>query len=158
MWRRDPRFGNLLPPRWEVRTICDLATRGTDTDKRLLFDVVDAVRARLTLLAALPLELAVTGFIEAISSQHGVRLDMLLACTGLNGRDPITQREVATVLGVSDQRVSQIVAQLYRQRDKVTPSGGIWMPQADAAVADGWPDQYTKSRNRRHPTLPPTMT
>ena len=41
---------------------------------------------------AVPLAEAVAGYVEAISSQHGIRLEVLLAYTGLNGRDPIGGR------------------------------------------------------------------
>ena len=67
-------------------------------------------------LAALPLERAVSGYVEAISGQLGIRLEVLLAYTGLNGRDPIMGREAGATLGVSYQRVQQISAQLHRNR------------------------------------------
>jgi hypothetical protein len=97
----------------------------------------------VTDLAALPLAEAVAGYVEAISGQHGIRLEALLAYTGLGGRDPITGREAAEILGTSSQRVQQISAQLIRNRDRAQPPAGIWMPQVDAAITDGWPDGHT---------------
>jgi hypothetical protein len=33
--------------------------------------------------------------------------------------------------------------QLQRNRDRAKPPDGIWMPQVDTALRDGWPDGYT---------------
>jgi hypothetical protein len=68
---------------------------------------------------------------------------VLLAYTGFNGRDPIMGREAAETLGVTHQRISQIAMQLQRNRDRAKPPDGIWMPQVDTALRDGWPDGYT---------------
>jgi hypothetical protein len=97
-----------------------------------LRDAVDA-QAKLSLLAA------VAQYVEAISGQHGERLDMLLAHTGLNGSDPINGTDAARRLGVSHQRMYQIVQQLYRARDRACPPTGIWMPQLDAVDETCWP-------------------
>jgi hypothetical protein len=97
-----------------------------------LRDAVDA-QAKLSLLAA------VAQYVEAISGQHGERLDMLLAPTGLNGSDPIHGTEAARRLGVSHQRMYQIVQQLHRARDRACPPAGTWVPQPDAADDIGWP-------------------
>jgi hypothetical protein len=97
----------------------------------------------VTDLAALPLAEAVAGYVEAISGQHGIRLEALLAYTGLGGRDPLMGQEAAEILSVSSQRVQQISAQLIRNRDRAQPPAGIWMPQVDAAITDGWPDGHT---------------
>ncbi len=102
-----------------------------------LRDAVDA-QAKLSLLAA------VAQYVEAISGQHGERLDMLLAPTGLNGSDPIHGTEAARRLGISHQRFYQIVQQLFRARDRARPPAGIWMPQLDAEDEAGWPDSISK--------------
>jgi hypothetical protein len=91
----------------------------------------------------LPLGEAVAGYVEAVSGQHGIRLEVLLAYTGLNGLDPISGREAAEALGVTHQNISRIAGQLNRNRDRTRPPAGIWMPQVDAAIAEGWPDGYT---------------
>jgi hypothetical protein len=115
----------LTCPQWRQRRFLWKHRNG-------LRDAVDA-QARLSLLDA------VAQYVEAISGQHGERLDMLLAHTGLNGSDAINGTEVARRLGVSHQRVYQIVQQLYRARDRACPPAGIWMPQLDAADEAGWP-------------------
>ena len=90
-----------------------------------------------------PLDVAVAGYVEAISGQHGIRLEVLLAYTGLSGRDRILGREAAEILGVTHQNISRIAGLLHRNRDRDRPPGGIWMPQVDAAVRDSWADRYT---------------
>jgi hypothetical protein len=55
-----------------------------------------------------------------------------------HGRVPITGADAARRLGVSHQRMYQIVRQLHRARDRACPSAGIWMPQLDAADQNGW--------------------
>jgi hypothetical protein len=97
----------------------------------------------VTELAALPLDAAVARYIEAISGQHGERLEVVLAYTGLGGRDPISGREAAAMLGVTYQRISQLAVQLGRNRDRARPPAGIWIPQVGAAIVEGWPDGYT---------------
>jgi hypothetical protein len=141
VWWRDPRFRDLLDRRdVTVREIC---LSGSRDDQRRLWGDMAELEARVKHLAALALGEAVAGYVEAISGQHGIRLEVLVAYMGLNGRNPIGGREAAETLGVSSQRVQQISAQLRRNRDRARPPAGIWMPQVDAAVRDGWPDGYT---------------
>jgi hypothetical protein len=86
----------------------------------------------------------VSQYVEAVSDQHGQRLDVLLAATGLNGQDPIIGPEAARRLNVSSQRIYQIVNQLHRRMEKARPAKGAWLPHI--AVADGthWPQGYTQ--------------
>lgn len=93
--------------------------------------------------AALSLPDAVAEYVEAISGQHGERLDMLLAVTGLNGQDPISDSEGSRRIGLSRVRVGQLRRRLFVLRDQARPPAGIWMPQVDEAERDGWPDGYT---------------
>ncbi len=52
------------------------------------------------------------------------------------------------MLGVTQQRISQIVQQLHRRRDLARPPTGIWMPQLDDAGRHGWPEHIsTKARD-----------
>jgi hypothetical protein len=141
VWWRDPRFRGLVPR--EDVTVREICLHGSAEEQRHLWDNLANLEERMTQLAAMPIGEVVAGYVEAISSQHGVRLDVLLARTGLNGWDPISGREAAETLGVSYQRVQQICAQLRRNRDRARPPAGIWMPQVDAAVNEGWPAEYT---------------
>jgi hypothetical protein len=124
-------------------TVYDIATTGTLEDQRVLWGNLDALTEALRDQAARTLGDAVAEYVEAISGQHGDRLEALLARTGLGGEDPITNREMARRLGLSDQRASQIVQRLWYHRDRCRPPGGVWMPQVGEAERDGWPDGYT---------------
>jgi hypothetical protein len=74
---------------------------------------LDDLRAAVVQQADLTLAEAVSEYVEAVSGQHGKRLDVLMAVTGLNGQDPIIGPEAARRLQVSSQRIYQIVNQLH---------------------------------------------
>jgi hypothetical protein len=114
-------------------------------DRRFLWEQRDKLRDAVDAQARLSLLDAISQYVEATSGQHGERLDALLARTGLNGRDPTTGAQAARRLGVSHQRMYQIVQQLYRARDRGCPPEGIWMPQLDAADQNGWLNSVTPS-------------
>jgi len=141
VWRRDPRFTDLLP-RCDS-TVRRIAVDGDLKDRRVLWSRAGELKARVEQVAVLPLAAAVAGYVEAISGQHGIRLEVLLARTGLGGGEPILLREAAASLGVSGERIRQIVGQLYRHLGRARPPAGIWLPQVDTAIRDGWPDGYT---------------
>lgn len=82
--------------------------------------------------------------VEAISGQHGERLDMLLAVTGLNGQDPISDSEGSRRIRRSHVRVGQLRRRLFVLRDQARPPAGAWMPQVVEAERDGWPEEYTE--------------
>jgi len=137
IWYHDPRFARFLPK--GDHTVHEIATSGSAVDRRLLWEHGTQLRDAVDAQAELSLVDAISQYVEAISGQHGDRLDMLLADTGLNGTDPISGSAAARRLGVSHQRFYQIVQQLYRARDRACPPVGIWMPQLDAADQNGWP-------------------
>jgi hypothetical protein len=94
--------------------------------------------------AELSLGEAISGYVEVVSEQHGQRLDVLLAVTGLSGRDPIIGPEAARRLDVSSQRIYQIVNQLHRRMDLARPANGAWLPQITAPDPAEWADGYTQ--------------
>jgi hypothetical protein len=134
IWHRDARFAQFLPK--GDHTVYDTAAFGSTVDRRFLWEHRTGLREAVDAQAKLSLLDAIAQYVEAISGQHGERLDMLLAHTRLNGSDPIHGTEAARRLGVSHQRMYQIVQQLCRARDRACPPAGIWMPQLDEA---GWP-------------------
>lgn len=136
VWYHDPRFSDFLPK--GDATVYDIATSGSALDQRYLWGRHDALQAALDTQAALSL-------VEAVSGQHGQRLTALLARTGLGGEDPITGIEAGWMLGVTQQRTSQIVRQLRRRRDLARPPGGEWMPQLDEAEREDWPEQVSSN-------------
>lgn len=69
-------------------------------------------RAAIDRQAALSPADAVAEYVELTTGQHGLRLEVLLARTGLNGHDPTTGVEAGRRLGVSYQRIHQLEQQL----------------------------------------------
>jgi hypothetical protein len=130
IWHHDPRFSRFVP-KGDV-TVYEIATSGSAVDRRFLWEQRDELRDAVDTQARLSLLDAIAQYVEAVSGQHGDRLEALLARTGLNGLDRITGADAARRLCVSHQRMYQIVQQLYRARDRACPPEGIWMPQVDA--------------------------
>jgi len=143
IWYHDPRFAALLPR--GDSTAHDIVTTGSLSEKRVLWGNLDALRRAIDDQAARALGDAVAQYVEAISGQHGDRLEVLLARTGLNGQDPITGREAARRFNRSDARIQQIRDSLLRHRDRRRPPGGVWMPQLGEAERSGWPGGYTEA-------------
>jgi len=141
IWDRDPRFSEYLPK--GGGTVYGVVTSGTDDDRGFLWDNLEALREAVAVQAALTLPEAVSDYVEAISGQHGERLDMLLAVTGLNGLDPISALEGSRRIGRDPSRAGQLRRRLFVLRDQARPPAGIWMPQVGEAERDGWPGEYT---------------
>lgn len=104
---------------------------------------LDGLRAAVESRASMPPQEAVSRYVEAVSDQHGTRLNTLLDRTGLSGHDPITGAEARQQLGVTSQRTHQIVQQLRHRPNRARLPARIWMPQVDDAVHHGWLDHYT---------------
>jgi len=143
VWFRDPRFIDHLPKsdatvQEIATTVQEIATTGNAIDRRFLFDRLADLRVAIDRQASLSLAGAVAEYVELITGQHGVRLEVLLARTGLDGHDPITAPVAGERLGVTYQRIHQLVQQLEGHRNRAMSSGGIWMPQVDSAAEDGW--------------------
>jgi hypothetical protein len=142
IWWRDPRFAEYVPK--TDGTVYDIATSGTDDDRESLWGNREALRDAVAAQATLTLPDAVSEYVEAISGQHGERLDMLLAVTGLNGQDPISALEGSRRIRRSRVRGGQLRRRLFVLRGQARPPAGIWMPQVGEAERDGWPDRYTE--------------
>jgi hypothetical protein len=123
IWYHDPRFAPFVPK--GDLTVYEIATAGSAVDRRFLWGHATDLRNAVDAQARLSLLDAISQHVEAVSGQHGDRLEALLARTGLNGRDPISGADAARRLGVSHQRMHQIVQQLYRARDRACPPEGI---------------------------------
>lgn len=139
VWRRDPRFSICLPK--GDGTVAAIAASGRPADRRALWARLGDSRAAVTAQAARSLRDAVTEYVEDISGQHGIRLEALLARTGLNGRDPIHGTIAARMIGVTPARLYQIGDQLERCRTKARSPAGVWIPQFGAAEIADWPDE-----------------
>ena len=104
-----------------------------------------ALREAVAVQAALTLPDAVSEHVKGMSGKCGDRLAMLLAVTGLNGLDPISDSEGSRRIGRSRVRVGQLRRRLFVLRDQARPPAGAWMPQVGVAGRDGWPDEYTEA-------------
>jgi hypothetical protein len=142
IWHPDPRFAEFIPK--GDSTVYDIATSGTALDRHALWNELDALRAAVGDQAGLSLPAAVSEHIEAVAGQHGQRLDILLRVTGLNGFDPITGADAGRLLGVSSQRIYQIVRQMESRLVRARPRDGAWLPQLVVAEETRWPSAYTK--------------
>ncbi len=111
----------------------------------MLWANLEALRDAVEAQAALTLPDAVAQYVEAITGWDGQKLDVMLAVSGLNGREPIMRAEAARRLGVSHQAVTQFVQRLWRVRDRARPPAGIWMPQIAEAERSGRPDGFTEA-------------
>jgi hypothetical protein len=85
IWYHDPRFARFVPK--GEATVFEMATSGSAVDRRFLWEQRDDLRDAVDAQAKLSLLDAISQYVEAISGQHGERLDALLARTGLNGSD-----------------------------------------------------------------------
>ena len=141
IWYHDPRFTKHLPR--SDSTVHDIATTGSTTDRRVLWNHLPALRAAIDTQATLGLDGAVAQYVELISGQHRERLKVLLARTGLSGRNPTTGGEAGRILGVSRRRIYQLEPKLSNHRTRTVSPAGVWMPQVTRALVTGWPDGYT---------------
>jgi hypothetical protein len=118
-------------------------TSGSDADRRCLRRQRETLRKAAAAQSVLSFADAVSEYVEAIAGQHGERLDMLLAVTGLNGQDPISDSEGSRRIGRSRVRVGQLRRRLVVLSDRTRSPAGVWMPQVGVTERDGWPDGYT---------------
>jgi hypothetical protein len=143
IWYRGPRFAEFIPK--GDSTVHDIATSGNAVDRRVFWHRLDGLRSAVDDQGRLSLASAVSDYVEAVSGQHGQRLETVLAVTGLNGQNPIIGAEAARRLNVSSQRIYQIVNQLLRRMDAARPAKGVWLPQIGIADQTQWPNGYTEA-------------
>ncbi len=85
--------------------------------------------------AALPLDEALSSYVAALAhrSADDARVSVLLSRLGLAGQPPVTARQAGDTLGVSGERIRQLVAALNRRRDSGCPFP--YLPQLDLALS-----------------------
>ena len=112
IWHLDPRFASSLLPRGDA-TVYDIATTGSLGDKRVLWGN-SGCPPRSHRCPGRPHPRGRRRRVRCSDQRPGRRHDWrrCLPRTGLGGQDPITNRQMARRLGVSDQRASQIVQRL----------------------------------------------
>ena len=112
--------------------MAEIAASGHPNDRRALWTRLDDLRAAVAAQAALSLPERSPSMWKAISGQHGIRLEALLARTGLNGRDPIYGTTAARMLGVSPARIDQI-----QDAPRAQPVEGLAASRRVDAAGDG---------------------
>jgi hypothetical protein len=134
VWRRDPRFTDLLPK--VDATVAEIATDGTVDDRKALLRNLPLLKDRLAYYRSRRAE-SLRVFVSGITSQTGERLDVLLAVAGFT-QPQITKAEGARQLGVSHPRMRQIVNRLWHHWGNAAPPAGAWQLQQ-------WADQVRSS-------------
>ena len=128
VWRRDPRFTDLLPK--VEATVAEIATGGNVDDRKALLRNLPVLQDRLAYCRRGRDE-SLRVFVSGITGQTGTRLEVLLAMAGFT-QPRITQKEGARRLGVSRSRTQQLVKQLWHHWDKAAPPAGVWQLQEAA--------------------------
>jgi hypothetical protein len=125
VWRRDPRFVDLLPK--VDATVAVIATGGSIDDQKALLRNLPVLQDRLRYYRGRREE-SLRTFVSGITGQTGERLEVLLAMAGF-AQPRMTQKEGARRLRVSRPRTQQLVGQLWRAWDKAAPPAGVWQLQ-----------------------------
>jgi hypothetical protein len=125
VWRRDPRFGDLLPK--VDATVAGIATGGAIDDRKALLRNLPLLQDRLRYYRSRRDE-SLRVFVYGITGQTGTRLEVLLAMTGFS-QPRITQPEGARRLGVIPQRMNQLHTRLWYHWDRCSPPDRVWQLQ-----------------------------
>jgi len=130
VWRRDPRFCDLLPAA-DV-TVAEVCRRGSHVDQRELWANLPAIRATMGELEVEAPGETLRRYVGGLTGQSNDRLTAIMRVNGLEV-PPMTGAEAASRLGVSTQRVSQLARRMREWIEWATPPDGVWMPQTEAA-------------------------
>ena len=133
VWRRDRRFTDLLPP--TDATVYEIALTGHHDAQRHLLRTLPAVRQRLEALRAETRDAAVIRYFSANTDQNRPRTVALLQRLALLN-PAISGSEAGRQLGVSPQRIHQLVGQIRRRLAQAQPPGPAtaWLPQDPDAI------------------------
>ncbi|MCH8129880.1 MAG: hypothetical protein IIC70_08285 [Acidobacteria bacterium] len=133
VWRRDLRFRDLLPG--VDATVHDIAISGHHTDQRSLLKTLPKLEKRLDRFARESRDEALIRYVSANTGQSRQRTTRLLQSLGLL-EPTITGSEAGRQLGVSPQRIYQLVGQIRHRIEQAQPPNGAapWLPQDPTAV------------------------
>ncbi len=133
VWRRDLRFGDLLP---EVdATVHAIAISGHHTHQRHLLKTLPNLEKRLDKFRRESRDDALIRYVSTNTGQSRQRTTRLLQTLGLL-EPTITGSEAGRQLGVSPQRIYQLVGQIRHRIEQVQPPNGAapWLPQDPTAI------------------------
>jgi hypothetical protein len=133
VWRRDLRFGDLLPG--VDATVYDIAISGHHTHQRHLLKTLPKLQKRLDKFAKESRDEALIRYVSTNTGQSRQRTTRLLQSLGLL-EPTITGSEAGRQLGVSPQRIYQLVGQIRHRIEQAQPPNGAapWLPQDPTAV------------------------
>ncbi len=133
VWRRDLRFRDLLPD--VDATVHDIAISGHHTHQRYLLKTLPKLEKRLDKFGRESRDEALIRYVSANTGQSRQRTTKLLQSLGLL-EPTITGSEAERQLGVSPQRIYQLVGQIRHRIELVQPPNGAapWLPQDPTAV------------------------
>jgi len=133
VWRRDLRFRDLLPG--IDATVYDIAISGYHTHQRYLLKTLPKLEKRLDRFARESRDEAVIRYVSANTGQSRQRTTRLLQSLRLL-EPTITGSEAGRQLGVSPQRIYQLVGQIRHRIEQAQPPNGAapWLPQDPTAV------------------------
>ena len=133
VWRRDLRFGDLLPG--VDATVHDIAISGHHTHQRYLLNTLPKLEKRLDKFGRESRDEALIRYVSANTGQSRQRTTRLLQSLGLL-EPTITGSEAGRQLGVSPQRIYQLVGQIRHRIEQAQPPKGAapWLPQDPTAV------------------------
>jgi hypothetical protein len=133
VWRRDLRFRDLLPD--VDATVHDIAISGHHTHQRHLLNTLPKLQKRLDEFARESRDEALIRYVATNTGQSRQRTTRLLQSLGLL-EPTITGSEAGRQLGVSPQRIYQLVGQIRHRIEQAQPPNGAapWLPQDPTAV------------------------
>ncbi len=133
VWRRDLRFGDLLPG--VDATVHDIAISGHHSDQRSLLKTLPKLEKRLDKLGRESRDEALIRYVSTNTGQSRQRTTRLLQSLDLL-EPTITGSEAGRQLGVSPQRIYQLVGQIRHRIEQAQPPKGAapWLPQDPTAV------------------------
>ncbi len=133
MWRRDLRFGDVLPD--VDAPVHDIAISGQHSDQRYLLKTLPKLQKRLNEFGRENRDDALIRYVSANTGQSRHWTTRLLQSLGLL-EPTITGSEAGRQLGVSPQRIYQLVGQIRHRIEQVQPPNGAtpWLPQDPTAV------------------------
>jgi hypothetical protein len=131
---QDPRFSDLLPPGnltiFERLEQLTAEPEDPPIAEAQLARAIPLIRERLSTISKLPLETALSKFVEQVAGVRGATLQALLRRLGCDGSPPVTLEEAASTISATREWMRQIQKRFTER----APTHPIYMPQLDEAI------------------------